>query len=55
MPEPIHNGRVTGNAKAGHSPEAVYELRAIHVDPNRRWQFQSQLPSARQWDYLRYG
>jgi hypothetical protein len=27
--------------KLGHSPEAVYELRAIHVDPHRRRQLQS--------------
>jgi len=43
----IHKSRVTGNAKAGHSPEAVYELHTIHVNPHRRWQFQSQFPSAR--------
>jgi hypothetical protein len=43
----IHKSRVTSNAKAGHSPEAIYELHAIHIDPHHRWQFQSQLPSAR--------
>jgi len=42
----VHNSHVTRNAKAGQSLEAVYEWRAIHVDPHRQWQFQSQLHSA---------
>jgi hypothetical protein len=48
MPEPyIHKSRVTGNAEAGHSPEAVYELHAIYVDPHRGRQFKSRSLSTR--------
>jgi len=43
----VHQSRVTGNTKAGHSPEAIYELRAIHVDPHRRRQLKSRSPSTR--------
>jgi len=37
----------TSAIEAGHSPEAVYELRAIHVDPHHRRQLKSRLPSTR--------
>jgi len=33
--------RVTTNAEAGYSSEAVYELRVINVDPHRGQQLQS--------------
>jgi len=37
----LHKSRIADNAEAGHSPEAVYKLRAIHVDPHRRRQLKS--------------
>ena len=39
--------RVTSNAKVDHSPEAVYEISAIRVDPHRFSQFQPRLASTR--------
>ena len=43
----VHKSCITGNAKAGHSPEVFYELHAIHVDPHHRRQLKSRLPSSR--------
>jgi len=43
----VHNSHVTGNDEAGHSPEAVYQLRTIHIVPHHRQQFKSRLPSTR--------
>jgi len=41
----IDKSCVTSNAEVGHSPEAVCELHAIHIDPHRQQQFKLRSPS----------
>jgi len=43
----VHKSCTTGNARAGHSSEAVYKLRAIHVNSHRWRQLKSRSPSTR--------
>jgi len=43
----IYKSRFTGNAKAGYSPEAFYELCAIHIDPHRQRRLKSRSRSTR--------